>query len=226
MLGSKQTQILCEGAKQFSITLSEETISQFAIFIEEIQRWSKIVDLLSRTDAETLIHKHILDSLALLPWIPKGSRVLDLGSGAGFPGLPLAIANPESSITLIEARRKRANFLKDSIRKLRLQNVKAYEGRAEDLAREKNLQAAFNVITTRATWNIPLFLTLAGPFLRQHGVAIAMKGPRLAEELGEIHNKIKKTDFLHVDTKFYTLAGNEKRSLALFSKVSPKKCFT
>lgn len=220
MLGKKQTQMLREGAEQFSLTLSEEAVSQFATFIEEIQRWSKIADLLSQTDSETLIRKHILDSLSLLPWIPSGSRVLDLGSGAGFPGLPLAIANPEINLTLIEARRKRANFLKDSIRKLQLKNAKVYEGRAEDLSREKGLQAAFNIITTRATWNIPLFLTLASPFLRQHGVAIAMKGPKLSEELVKIRNKIEKIDFSHFDTKFYVLAGNEHRSLALFNKVS------
>src|SRR5262245_5576602 len=118
MLSENQTQRLREGAEQFSLQLSEETVSRFATFIEEIQRWSKIADLLSQTDSETLICKHILDSLSLLPLIPSGSRVLDLGSGAGFPGLPLAIANPQISVTLIEARRKRANFIKESIRKL------------------------------------------------------------------------------------------------------------
>lgn len=226
MLSENQTQMLREGAEQFSLTLSEEAVSQFATFIEEIQRWSKIADLLSQTDSETLIRKHILDSLSLLPWIPSGSRVLDLGSGAGFPGLPLAIANPEINLTLIEARRKRANFLKESIRKLGLRNIKAYEGRVEDLSQENDLQAAFDVATTRSTWNISLFLNLASPFLRLNGVAMAMKGPKLQEELVEIRDKIKKIDFLHVDTKSYTLAGNEKRNLALFTKVSPEKCFT
>ena len=112
MLDKNQTRLLREGAQQFSLTLSEETVSQFAAFIEEIQRWSKIADLLSHTDPATLIRKHILDSLALLPWIPVGSRVLDLGSGAGFPGLPLAIAGSGIRVSLIEARRKRANFSK------------------------------------------------------------------------------------------------------------------
>ena len=212
--------MLREGAEQFSITLSEEAVSRFATLIEEIQRWSKIADLLSQTNPETIIDKHIIDSLSLFPWIPSGSRVLDLGSGAGFPGLPLAVTNPEISIILIEARRKRANFLKESIRKLGLRNARAYEGRAEDLSQEKDLQFAFNVVTTRATWNIHLFLALANPFLRSNGIAIAMKGPRLSEELVEMFSKIKKIDYLHVDTKSYTLSGNEKRNLALFIKTS------
>jgi len=213
--------MLREGAKQFSLTLPEATVSQFAIFIEEIQRWSKIADLLSQTDPETLIGKHILDSLALLPWIAAGSRALDLGSGAGFPGLPLAIVNPGISVTLIEARRKRAHFLKESIRKLGLRNAKAYEGKAEHLSQERDLQAAFDLVTTRATWNISLFLTLASPFLRPDGIAMAMKGPRLPEELKETRDSIEKTGFSLMDTKSYTLAGNEKRNLAFFTKSSP-----
>ena len=221
MLSENQTRMLREGGKRFSLTLSEETISRFATFIKEIQRWSKIADLLSQTDPETLIRKHILDSLALLPWIPAGSRALDLGSGAGFPGLPLAIVNPEIRVILIEARRKRVNFLKDAIRKLRLRNAAVYEGRAEDLSREKDLQAAFDIVATRATWNIPFFLALANPFLCPHGVALAMKGPKLPEELIEMRDRIEKTGFSLMDTKPYSLAGNEKRNIAFFSKISP-----
>jgi 16S rRNA (guanine527-N7)-methyltransferase len=221
MLDQDQTRLLREGAQQFSLTLSEETISQFATFIEEIQRWSKIADLLSQIDPTTLIRKHILDSLALLPWIPEGSRVLDLGSGAGFPGLPLAIAKPEVLVILIEARRKRANFLKACIRKLALRNASAYEGRAEHLSQRKGLQAAFDLVTTRATWSIASFLNLARPFLRPEGIVMAMKGPKLQQELEELRADIEKIGFSHTDTKTYTLTRNEKRNIVLFTKTSP-----
>ncbi len=220
MLDQDHTRMLREGAQQFSLTLSEATVSQFATFIEEIQRWSTIADLLSQTDPATLIRKHILDSLALLPWIPAGSRVLDLGSGAGFPGLPLAIAKPEVHVTLIEARRKRANFLKATIRALTLCNINAYEGRAEQLSQTESLSAAFDMVMTRATWSLSLLLTLARPFLRPEGIVIAMKGPRLQHELVEQREPITKTGFVHTDTKSYTLAGNEKRTLAFFSQTS------
>jgi 16S rRNA (guanine527-N7)-methyltransferase len=221
MLSKDQEQILLEGAKQLHVKLPEKTFAEFAIFIDEIRRWSKIADLLAQTDADTLIRKHILDSLALLPWIPTGSRILDLGSGAGFPGLPIAIVNQSLKVTLIEARRKRANFLKESIRKLGLHNVKAYEGRIEELAKEKELLGTFDIVTTRATWNIPLFLRFADPFLRSRGVALAMKGPRLQEELIEMQELIEKTEFFHSNTKPYTLSGCEKRSIAFFSKIPP-----
>lgn len=220
MLDQDHARTLREGARQLSLTLSEATVSQFAIFIEEIQRWSTIADLLSQTDPATLIRKHILDSLALLPWIPAGSRVLDLGSGAGFPGLPLAIARPDVHVTLIEARRKRANFLKAAIRALALRNINAHEGRAEQLSQTEGLSAAFDLVVTRATWRLSLLLTLARPFLRPEGIVMAMKGPRLQHELEEQREAIKTTGFAHTDTKSYTLAGNEKRTLAFFSQTT------
>lgn len=220
MLNTNQKRMLREGARQFSLTLSEQTVSQFAIFVAEIQRWSKIANLLSQTDPETLIRKHILDSLALLPWIPAGSRVLDLGSGAGFPGLPLAITAPEIHVTLMEARRKRANFLKESIRRLGLTNAQSREGRVEDLSQEKDLQSAFNVVTTRATWNIPLFLSLARPFLCPQGIALSMKGSRLQQELEQTSVGIEEIGFCHTNTESYSLTGNEKRNIAFFRKIS------
>jgi 16S rRNA (guanine527-N7)-methyltransferase len=226
MLSESQTRILLEGANLLSVPLSEKTLAQFAIFIDEIQRWSKIADLLSQTDTDTLIRKHILDSLALLPWIPTESRVLDLGSGAGFPGLPIAIANQSLQVSLIESRRKRANFLKESIRKLRLKNAKTHEGRIEVLSKEKELLESFNIVMTRATWNISLFLELAYPFLVPGGTALAMKGPKLQDELIYIQEKKDKTGFSHEQTKVYTLPGNEKRSLVFFTKISSEECFT
>lgn len=218
MLTDSQERIFLEGAKQISVSLSDEILSRFAIFIEELQRWSRIADLLSQTDTDTLICKHILDSLALLSWLPIGTRILDLGSGAGFPGLPLAIVNPDFRVTLIEARRKRANFLKESIRKLGLHNVKALEGRAEELAQEKELRGIFDIVATRATWNIALFLSLAEPFIRHGGVALAMKGPRLQEELTKMRESIEKAGFFHSDTKTYILPGGEKRNVAFFGR--------
>ncbi len=220
MLTKSQEQLLVAGAQQFGLHLTEQDLILFAHFIEEIQRWSKIADLLSQTDPDTLIRKHILDSLALLSCIPTGSRVLDLGSGAGFPGLPLAIANQNLSITLIETRRKRANFLKESTRRLGLHNAKAYEGRAEELAQKNELQGVFDIVTTRATWNIALFLRLADPFLRYKGTAMTMKGPKFQKELQEMREQIEKTTFLHSDTKTYLLSGNEKRTIAIFTKIS------
>ena len=221
MLNRSQEQLLLEGANLFLITLPGDALARCTIFIEEIQRWSKIVDLLSQTDPETIIRKHIIDSFSLLPLIPSGSRVLDLGSGAGFPGIPIATANPNIQATLIEARRKRANFLKEVIRTLNLHNSRAYEGRAEKLAEEKGWQIGFDVVVTRATWNITTFLHFANPFLRRNGTAIAMKGPKSQEELTELEESRESQEFSSPTIMPYSLPGNEKRTLAIFTKISP-----
>ena len=96
MLTNEQSVLLTNGAKLLNVELVQDNIAWIAIYLEELKRWAKIVDLVSQSDPEIIIRKHILDSLAALAVLPLHGRLLDLGSGAGFPGLPLAIANPSS----------------------------------------------------------------------------------------------------------------------------------
>lgn len=91
MLALEHVDLLVKGAKQLNVELTEEHVARVAIYLEELQRWAKIVDLVSQSDPVTVIRKHILDSLAVLPLLPQEGRLLDLGSGAGFPGLPIAL---------------------------------------------------------------------------------------------------------------------------------------
>src|SRR5512145_1720190 len=128
MLTKEQLTLLLEGAQQLQIELTTECVSQISTYLEELQRWAKIVDLVSQSDSETIIRKHILDSLATLSVLPFKGQVLDLGSGAGFPGLPIAMARPTLEISLLEPRRKRINFLREVIRRTELNNAHAYEG--------------------------------------------------------------------------------------------------
>ncbi len=129
---------MTNGAKLLKVELTEDNIAQIAIYLEELNRWAKIADLVSQSDPGIIIRKHILDSLAALSVLPQQGRLLDLGSGAGFPGLPLAIANPALSVTLLEPRRKRVNFLREVLRKANLSNARAHEGRAEEVIEKKD----------------------------------------------------------------------------------------
>ena len=121
---------MTNGAKLLKVELTEENIAQIAIYLEELNRWAKIADLVSQSDPGIIIRKHILDSLAALSVLPQQGRLLDLGSGAGFPGLPLAIANPTLSVTLLEPRRKRVNFLREVIRKANLTERSSLRGKS------------------------------------------------------------------------------------------------
>jgi 16S rRNA (guanine527-N7)-methyltransferase len=150
--------------------------------------------------------------------LPKTGRLLDLGSGAGFPGLPIAIEIPSLSVTLLEPRRKRCNFLKEVIRKTQLSNAHSYEGRAEEFSEMEDWKASFNIVITRATWNIHEFLTLAKPFLAISGSAITMKGEKAEEELKDEEDWLKKNNWILQKRANYDLPfGREKRCLLVFS---------
>lgn len=223
MLSQAQIHLLIEGARVLGSELSSEEIACFSLYLDEISRWSKVTDLVSQTDPEAIIRKHILDSLAVSPLLPSAVRLLDLGSGAGFPGLVLAILQPSLRVFLLEARRKRANFLREAARKIRLRNVVVCEGRAEVLCEEEALRESFDVVVTRATWGLKDFLRIAAPFIARGGLAIALKGPTVEQEIFSLEPILRKGEFSLKEQRTYSLPfGKELRQAFVFAK----QCFT
>jgi 16S rRNA (guanine527-N7)-methyltransferase len=223
MLNQSQTRLLIQGARCLGLELSDEHLARFSLYLEEIARWSRVTNLISQTDPEVIIRKHILDSLAIAPFIPADARLLDLGSGAGFPGLVLAILQPSRQVALIEARRKRVSFLKETARRINAMNVQVYEGRAEVLAKEDSLRNCFAVVITRATWSLKEFLLLASPFVADGGIAVAMKGLRGKKELSDLDNSLPTVGFCLKKTHDYDLPfGEESRQALIFAK----RCLT
>jgi 16S rRNA (guanine527-N7)-methyltransferase len=219
MLTAEHIVLLTQGAEQLNVTVTEDQISQITTYLEELQRWAKIVDLVSQSDPTTIIRKHILDSLAVLPLLPANGRILDLGSGAGFPGLPIAITKPHLFVNLLEPRRKRVNFLKEVIRKTSLTNARAYEGRAEEFVTREGWQSAFNIVISRATWNLREFLLHALPFLGEDGFIIAMKGQKGKEELMEAKGNLIEFNLTPQTQYHYVLPREgEKRSILILKK--------
>jgi 16S rRNA (guanine527-N7)-methyltransferase len=222
MLTQAQTLLLTEGAKRLGLDLADEEIACFSTYLEELLRWSKVADLVSQTDSESIIRKHLLDCLAVSPLIPFDVRLLDLGSGAGFPGLVLAIVGPARKVVLVEARRKRVNFLKEVVRKTKLVNVRVYEGRAEALAAEEALHTSFQIVVTRATWSLGKFLRLASPFIAPDGIALAMKGPQVEKELLSLDQDLRTFGFCLDRRRYvYTLPfAGEHREAVVFKNFS------
>ncbi len=219
MLDQTQTGVLIEGARCLGLELSTTDLERFSIYLEEIQRWSQVTDLVAQTDPETVMRKHLLDSLAVSPLIPPNSCLLDLGSGAGFPGLVLGIVGSSREVALVEARRKRVSFLKEVIRRTKAMNVRVYEGRAEVLAADESLCAYFGVVITRATWTLKEFLRLADPFVADGGIALAMKGPQMEKELSGLDPYLQAVGFRLQSRHAYTLPfGSEKRQAIIFAK--------
>lgn len=149
---------------------------QFDSFLKLLLKWNETYNLTAITDEKEIRIKHFEDSLSPLPFLPDNCRLLDIGSGAGFPGIPLKIKRPDLEIVLLDSQRKRIAFCEAAIRELRLKNISAIHGRAEDKKIQNDL-GLFDVVISRATFSLEKFLELTLPFAQEKGIAIAMKGP-------------------------------------------------
>lgn len=168
--------IIREGAVRMGIALTADQREQLARHATELLRWNRKTNLTSITDPADVAVKHVLDSLAPLPLIPSGARLLDIGSGGGFPGLVLKIANPHLSITLVDAVRKKVSFLNHVIRTLGLKDIQARHSRVEALAKIPPYTHGFDVIVCRALCALEAFVSMALPLLAPAGTLIALKG--------------------------------------------------
>ncbi len=179
-LGSTQWKnIIRDGAdailgSQFPITDSQAEL--FAVHATELLRWNQKINLTAIKDPFEVAVKHYIDSLAPAPAIPAGASLLDIGSGGGFPGIPLKILMPSLSVTLIDSSRKKTNFQKHVIRILGLKKIDAVHARAEEIAEEEAFANAFDIVVCRAFSSLDSFVTLALPLLAEQGTIIALKG--------------------------------------------------
>ncbi|HET8853430.1 MAG TPA: 16S rRNA (guanine(527)-N(7))-methyltransferase RsmG, partial [Ktedonobacteraceae bacterium] len=161
-------------------------IEQFLRYRQELLDWNTRINLTAITDPEEVLIKHFLDSLSLLiVYDRSGARLLDIGAGAGFPGLPLKIARSHWQVVLLEATSKKVTFLRHVIEALRLEGVVAVQGRAEELAHNEAFRASFDVVTARAVASLPILLEYNAPFCRIGGQIILPKKGDLAEELAQ-----------------------------------------
>ncbi len=168
------------------VHLDDRQVSQFVTYREEILLWNKRINLISERSSLDIPVKHFIDSLTVLPFIPGPTgRILDIGSGGGFPALPLKIAAPRLEIHLVESTRKKASFLKQCVRSLGLDNVTIIAARIEDLATSACYGNAFDAVTSRAAFKLPALIPAAAPFLRPGGLLIAMKGADASAEVSE-----------------------------------------
>jgi 16S rRNA (guanine527-N7)-methyltransferase len=156
---------LADGARRLGVELDEAAIAALALYADLIAVWSPKVNLISCRDGRELVERHLLDALAMTTLPPPGSSLVDLGSGAGLPGIPLAIVRPDLAVTLVESRRRRASFLREVRRKLALSNVRVLEERAE--ARKPEVTG--EVVTCRAVWTADKAVRYAGPWVRRPG---------------------------------------------------------
>src|SRR5579871_2531185 len=183
-MSSEVSSHFLQGLRQLDPAVNDSQIEQFFRYREELLDWNTRFNLTAITDPQEVLFKHFLDSLSLLTvWNPEQARVLDIGAGAGFPGLPLKILRPQWQVVLLEATGKKVSFLRQVIEVLQLSGVEAIQGRAEELAHQPAYRGKFDLVTARAVASLPTLLEYAAPFCRVGGAMIFPKKGELADEL-------------------------------------------
>ena len=166
--------------------VTEQQVQLFLRYRQELIEWNSRFNLTAITDPDEILRKHFLDSATILAMYDKLQvRVLDIGAGAGFPGLPLKILRPQWRVVQLEATGKKVTFLRHMIETLELREIEAVQGRAEELAHQQAYRASFDLVTARAVASLPILLEYAAPFCRVGGQIILPKKGDVAEELAQ-----------------------------------------
>lgn len=208
--------------------LTERQLQQFVTYYETLIEWNQKMNLTAIEEPVEVAYKHFVDSACLLRVVPdlRGKAMIDIGTGAGFPGVPLKIMEPDLDLTLFDSLNKRIVFLQALCQKLQLEQVKAVHGRAEEFGVKPEYRQQYHIATARAVARMPVLLEICLPFVKKGGLFIALKGPELEQELQESGNALRELGGKIVDVKRFTLAdGAYTRNLAVVEKIkdTPKK---
>lgn len=208
--------------KKWNLVLTEEQKNQFLTYYEMLVEKNKVMNLTSVTEFNEVVEKHFLDSISLwtIEDLSQRKKVIDLGTGAGFPGIPLKIMFSELEITLADSLNKRILFLQEVIDALKLQNISAIHGRAEEMAKQENFRESYDLCVSRAVANLSTLSEYCLPFVRIGGKFISYKSGEIEEEQKNAKNAVfllgGKIEKIHK----FELDGTElKRSFVVIDKV-------
>jgi 16S rRNA (guanine527-N7)-methyltransferase len=189
----REEQLLREGARQLGVVLNDRQVRQMILYSEMLADWNTRLNLTAITAGEDTIKKHFLDSLtcAATGYVADGLRAVDVGTGAGFPGIPIKIVYPDLRITLLDSLKKRIDFIKKVIAQLGLKGVAPLHGRAEDVARDAEHREKYQLCFSRAVAHLAVVSEYCLPFVEEGGLFLAMKGPGYAEEVKEARRAVE-----------------------------------
>lgn len=210
---------LCE---KFNIEITAETIEKLNIYGNLLLEWNEKINLTAITDCDGVLYKHFFDCILFLKNIdiPKNGKIIDVGTGAGFPGIVLKIVRPDLQVTLLDSLNKRITFLNDVIEKTGLSCIDAVHSRAEEAGKNTLYREQYDIACARAVASMPVLLEYCIPFVKKGGIFVSMKGPNVEEEIACCGNAVKLLGTEMPDVFFETLPTNDERTFAVFKKIS------
>jgi 16S rRNA (guanine527-N7)-methyltransferase len=213
---------LRRGIEKLNIKLNEDQMNSFILYKELLKEWNEKINLTSITDDIEIDIKHFLDSLtpAVTNMFDGNKKIIDVGTGGGFPGLPLKIYNKELDVTLLDSLNKRIIFLNEVIKSLELKRIDAVHGRAEELGRKEEYREQYDICISRAVASLDTLSEYCMPFVKKGGYFISMKGPDVDEEIIQSEKGIKILGGKVVDKKIFTLPESDiNHSLIIIEKI-------
>lgn len=214
--------ILEEGCRELGITLDEIQKKQFTDFYEYLVEKNKVMNLTGITEFQEVLVKHFLDSLACVKAVDMSriKRIMDIGTGAGFPGVPLKIAFPHLEACLLDSLKKRVNFLEETFQMLKLENITAIHGRAEEYAKNKQYREKYDLCVSRAVSNLATLSEYCLPYVKTGGYFISYKSGTVQEEVEQAQKAVKILGGKIQDVVYFQLPDSEiQRSLVVIEKI-------
>ena len=180
-----------EKSKDLGVRFSVKQTEQFFEYMNLLIEWNEKMNLTAITEPDEIILKHFIDSITILKELEDGSKLVDVGTGAGFPGIPLSIMNPTLKITLVDSLNKRLIFLQEVVNKLKLENIEIVHARAEEFGQNKKYREQFDISTSRAVANLATLSEYLIPLVKIGGKVISMKAAEAKQELNEAKKAIE-----------------------------------
>lgn len=211
---------LSKKLEKLNIQISNEQANDFYNYMVLLKEWNEKINLTAITQEDEIILKHFVDCLTIKKFIKTGESVVDIGTGAGFPGVPLAIMNKENNFTLVDSLNKRINFLNEIKENIKLQNIENIHARAEDFDQNKLYREKFDIAVSRAVANLSVLLELLLPAVKVGGKVICMKGSEILEELKDAEFAIKELGGeIKLKEEFYLPESSIKRNIIIIEKI-------
>lgn len=215
----KFSKILLDYSQKIKIEFNDKQIKQFYTYMNLLLEWNEKINLTAIIEPKDIILKHFIDSITINKYIKEDSKLADIGTGAGFPGIPLKIIRPDLNITLVDSLNKRIKFLDEVISQLELKNIYTVHSRVEDFGNNKKYRESFDYVTARAVANLSVLSEYLIPLVKINGNCICMKGSEVSEEINSSKNAINVLGGKIIIIDEFKLVGSEfNRNVIVINK--------